>query len=337
MADFTPDSGSEPTEETPRSEAPPSSSANFSHVPVMADEIVALVSPVPDGTYLDATVGGAGHAEAVLEAHAGLFLIGIDQDADAIAAAAARLAPLGNRFRLHRARFDQLADVLAGVDNADGVTEGLSGFLFDLGVSSPQLDRADRGFSFRNDGPLDMRMDRDATLTADDVVNTYDESDLARLIRRYADERFSSRIAKAIVAARPINSTTRLAQIVADAIPAPARRRGGHPARRTFQAIRIEVNDELGVLERTLETALDALMPGGRGLVLTYHSGEDRIVKNAFRQRTETNVPPGLPVEQPRPDFSIVRPMARKPGEAEMAANPRATSARLRAIERVAA
>lgn len=292
----------------------------------MVDEVVALIESIPAGRFLDATLGGGGHAEAVLNANSGLNLLGVDRDPAALTAAGERLAPFGDRLTLQRNRFDQI----------DDATE-LSGFLFDLGVSSPQLDWADRGFSFRQDGPLDMRMDTDAPLSADDVVNTYEQGDLSGLIRRNSDERFASRIAAAIVAARPLTTTNELAEVVVSAIPAPARRKGGHPAKRTFQAIRIEVNDELRILGPALDQVLDALVPGGRGIVITYHSGEDKITKDVFRKRTAVNHPPGLPVEGPRPDFEIVRPMARRPSEQELADNPRAASARMRTIERVAA
>ncbi len=299
----------------------------------MVDEVLALIEPLPAGTFLDATLGGGGHAEAVLAAHSGLQLLGIDRDPAALAAAGERLSAFGDRVVLQRNRFDQIDSVSA--DSTEPLE--LSGFLFDLGVSSPQLDWADRGFSFRNDGPLDMRMDPDAALSADDVVNTYDQNDLASLIRRYSDERFASRIAAAIVAARPLATTNQLADIVVSAIPAPARRKGGHPAKRTFQAIRIEVNDELRILGPALEFVLDALVPGGRGIVITYHSGEDKITKDVFRGRTAVERPPGLPVEGPSPDYEIVRPMARRPSPTELTENPRAASARMRAIERVAA
>ncbi len=298
----------------------------------MLDEIVELTRSLPDGTFLDATIGGGGHAEAVLEANPDLRLFGLDRDPAALEAASRRLEPFGDRVILRRERFDQTEQAMA-----DLPAPGLIGFLFDLGVSSPQLDRADRGFSFRNDGPLDMRMDPDASLSADEVVNRYDQRSLAELIRRNSDERNASRIAAAIVAARPIATTAELAEVVAAAVPAPARRRGGHPARRTFQAIRIEVNDELRILAPALERVLDALLPGGRGIVLTYHSGEDRIAKDVFRRRTADDTPPGLPVTVDEPDFSLVRPVARKATPAEIDANPRASSARLRAIERRAA
>ncbi len=303
----------------------------------MVHQVVALAAEVPSGTFLDATVGGGGHAAALLDANPDLDLLGLDRDSMALAAANERLARFGSRVTLRRARFDQLDDVFSDVDH-DG---RLSGFLFDLGVSSPQLDRADRGFSFRHDGPLDMRMDQSADRSADTVVNEYGRSELIDLIRRYSDERYANRIASAIVAARPLRSTTELADVVVSAIPAAARRRGGHPAKRTFQAIRIEVNDELSILRPALEQALDALVGGGRGLVLTYHSGEDRIVKHCFRDRTAVDrphgLPRGLPVTEPKVDFQLLRPAARKSDDTELAANPRAASARLRAIERLAA
>ncbi|MGB5756429.1 MAG: 16S rRNA (cytosine(1402)-N(4))-methyltransferase RsmH [Acidimicrobiales bacterium] len=326
MVDSPPGSGPEPSDDhsTPSGAAP-----SFQHRPVMVDDVADLATSLPAGTFLDATVGGGGHAEAVLSANDGLELLGVDRDPHALAAASLRLDRFADRVTLHRGRFDRLHEV-AG-------TEALSGFLFDLGVSSPQLDLAERGFSFRNDGPLDMRMDPDADLTAAEVVNRYDQRELAELIRRNSDERYAARIAADIVAARPLATTARLAEVVVAAIPAPARRRGGHPAKRTFQAIRIEVNDELRILGPALEYVLDALVPGGRGMVITYHSGEDRITKEAFRRRTAVDRPPGLPVEQPEPDYRIVRPMARRPTDEEVADNPRAASARLRSIERVAA
>ncbi|MDH3681152.1 MAG: 16S rRNA (cytosine(1402)-N(4))-methyltransferase RsmH [Acidimicrobiia bacterium] len=304
----------------------------FAHQPVMVDEVVTLIAEVPAGEVLDATVGGGGHADAVLSSRPDLTVIGIDRDPIALAAAEQRLAPHGARVRLHRARFDRLGEVLDALGVAD-----LSGFVFDLGVSSPQLDDPERGFSYRHDGPLDMRMDPDATTTAAEVVNAYDRDRLTALLRRNGDERFAPRIARAIVEARPIDGTVRLADIVVSAIPAGARRTGGHPAKRTFQAIRIEVNDELRVIEPALESALDALRVGGRGIVLTYHSGEDRIVKGVFRNRVRSPDPPGLPVAVATPSFANIRPLARRPTPAEAERNPRAASARLRSIERLAA
>ena len=299
----------------------------------MVHQVIALAAELPEGTFVDATVGGGGHSAALLDSHPGLDIVGIDRDELAIAAASRRLAGYGTRVRLRRARFDELDQVLDDIGH-DGP---VSGFLFDLGVSSPQLDEADRGFSFRHDGPLDMRMDQTATLSAAVVVNDYVEQDLMRLIRNHSDERFAARIASAIVAARPLHTTAELAEIVVSAIPAAARRTGGHPAKRTFQAIRIEVNDELRILRPALEAAIEKLVGGGRGLVLTYHSGEDRIVKHCFRDRTSDNTPPGLPVPGPGAEFAILRPAGRRPSAEELDANPRAASARLRAIERLVA
>jgi 16S rRNA (cytosine1402-N4)-methyltransferase len=310
----------------------PDDSPPFAHRPVMVDEVVALVAEVPAGELLDATVGGGGHASAILAARSDLQLIGLDRDPSALAAARVALAGFGDRVRLRHTSFDQLAAVLDEL----GVVE-LSGFLFDLGVSSPQLDDPERGFSFRRDGPLDMRMDPDSPTTAADVVNFYSRGELTRVLRDHADERFASRIASAIVEARPIERTGRLAEAVVAAIPAGARRRGGHPATRTFQAIRIEVNGELQAIEPALGTALDHLSVGGRGMVLTYHSGEDRIVKGVFRRRTESTDPPRLPVPVAQPAYAVLRPPARRPAPAETEANRRAASARLRSIERLAA
>ncbi len=305
--------------------------ADFEHDPVMLDEIVAVFGPVPAGVVVDATVGGGGHSEGILEARPDVQVLGLDRDPAALAAASARLARFGDRFSTHRCRFDDLRSAMAAFD-----LEKLSGALFDLGVSSPQLDRAERGFSYRHDGPLDMRMDTDAQWTASDVVNGYAESELRRVIRKYGDERFASRIARAIVAARPIETTTELAAIVTSAIPAPARRTGGHPAKRTFQAIRIEVNGELDVLAPAIDAAIDASVPGGRIAVLSYHSGEDRIVKEQFRLATGAcECPPELPcVCGAVQTVRLVRGVRRTPTHEEKAVNRRAGSARLRVAER---
>lgn len=307
---------------------------SFRHAPVMRDEIVDAFREVPPGVVLDATLGGGGHAEAILESRDDLSVLGVDRDADALDAAATRLARFGGRAMTHRCRFDALDEAMQAHD----LTE-LSGALFDLGVSSPQLDRADRGFSYRNDGPLDMRMDRDAPWSADDVVNGYAEDDLARVIRDRGDERFARRIAAAIVAARPIETTTRLAEVVTSAIPAPARRTGGHPAKRTFQAIRIEVNGELDALPAALDAAIEHTVPGGRIAVLSYHSGEDRIVKDRMRSAATGDClcPPELPcVCDAVQTVRIVRGVPRTPTASEQAGNRRASSARLRVVERIA-
>ena len=305
----------------------------FVHTPVMVDRVVELLAPVPTGTFVDLTVGGGSHAAAVLESRPDLVLVGIDRDPDALAAADARLAPFGDRVVLRRARSDGLDAVLDDLDGPPVVA-----VLADLGVSSPQLDRAERGFSYRRAGPLDMRMDPDAARTADEVVNHWPEAELARLLATEGDERFARRIAAAVVAARPLADTTALADVVRNAIPAPARRRGGHPAKRTFQAIRIAVNDELAVLELTLDRVLARLAPGGRAVVIAYHSGEDRIVKARFRAAAEggCTCPPGLPcVCGARPTVRLLRRGATMPTAREVAANPRAESARLRAVEAV--
>ena len=307
--------------------------SEFNHRPVMRDEIVATFAPVPPGVVLDATLGGGGHSEALLDSRPDLSILGIDRDPVALAAAEERLERFGPRAMTFRGRFDELATAMT----MHSVTE-LSGALFDLGVSSPQLDVADRGFSYRNDGPLDMRMDTDAEWSADDVVNGYDERRMSDLIARYGDERFAKRIAKAIVAARPIESTTQLAAIVTSAIPAPARRTGGHPAKRTFQAIRIEVNAELDAIPDAIDSAVEALVPGGRIAVLAYHSGEDRIVKSRLRE-AETGgceCPSDLPcVCGAIKTVRIVRGVPKRPGVQEQAANKRATSARFRVAEKL--
>jgi 16S rRNA (cytosine1402-N4)-methyltransferase len=308
-------------------------SEGYEHRPVMVDEIVDLLRPVPPGLIVDATVGGGGHARALLDALPRHRLLGLDRDADALVAANVTLSGFEDRVTLRRARFDRLQ---AMVNEAEGGP--VTAVLFDLGVSSPQVDRADRGFSYSQDAPLDMRMDRSQSLTAAVVVNTYPVERLASLLYDYGDERFARRIANAIVAARPLTSTAQLVEVVRDAIPAPARRRGGHPAKRTFQALRIEVNSELDVLGPALDQAIDVLVPGGRGAVLAYHSGEDRIVKDRFRN-AETGgcvCPPGMPcVCGATPKVRLLRRGVRKPSAAEIAANPRAESARLRAVEKL--
>lgn len=297
----------------------------------MLDEILDIFEPLVDGVLVDATLGGAGHAGALLDAHTDLRLVGFDQDPAALRAAGERLDPYGDRVMLCHARFDQMAMELERL----GVSS-IVGVLFDLGVSSHQLDEATRGFSFRHDGPLDMRMNTEQTMTASELVNEAEAGDLEYILRRYADERYARRIVRAIIAARPITTTAALADIVRDAIPAPARRKGGHPAKRTFQALRIAVNEELGALAPALDQAIAHLEPGGRGAVLSYHSGEDRIVKRRLREGaglTDTP-PPGLPVEPEPSELRLLKRGAAKPTDAEVARNPRAASARLRSFER---
>lgn len=305
----------------------------FHHLPVMVQEIGDLFGSVPAGVVLDATLGGGGHAEHLLQRWPHLSVLGIDRDQQALDAAARRLAPFGERVKVYRTRFDGLLDAMEAMK-----IDQLAGALFDLGVSSPQLDTAERGFSYRNDAPLDMRMDQRQPWSAADVVNGYPADRLAKVLHQYGDERFAKRIAAAIVAARPIESTTRLAEVVVGAIPAAARRTGGHPAKRTFQAIRIEVNGELEALQPALEAAIEHTVPGGRIAVLSYHSGEDRIVKETFRT-AETGgceCPPELPcVCDAVQTVRLVRGVPRTPSPSEQASNRRAQSARLRVVERI--
>jgi 16S rRNA (cytosine1402-N4)-methyltransferase len=307
------------------------------HQPVLLDEVVANLAPAlaHGGIVVDATLGRAGHARRLLEAAPAAELVGLDRDPEALAASRSVLGAFGGRFRLVRADFQGLAAVLERL----GV-EAVRGVLFDLGVASPQLDSARRGFSYRRAGPLDMRMDPGGSLTAETVVNTYPARDLEGVIRRYGEERFARRIAGAIVKARPIPDTAALAEVVALSVPAATRRTGGHPARRTFQALRIEVNDELNALERALPAAVEALEPGGRVVAISYHSLEDRIVKSYLTQQARGCVCP--------PDFPVCRCAARarlrvltrrpvRPHSAESQTNPRSTAAKLRAAERLGA
>jgi len=308
----------------------------FAHVPVMVAEVVALLAPVPTGVVVDATIGGGGHAAAVLEAAPHLRIVGLDQDAAAVAAASASLARFGSRAVVRQARFDQIGEV-AGA--AGCPPEGVSGVLFDLGVSSVQLDEADRGFSYRFDAPLDMRMDQAGETTAATLVNTLSEQSLTSLFVANGEGRLARRIAAAVIAARPVTTTAQLADVVAAAVPAPARRRG-HPARRVFQALRIAVNDELGLLAKALPAAIDLLVPGGRCVVISYHSGEDRLVKGVFTVAATggCTCPPTLPcVCGAVAEVRLLNRGARKPSPTEIEDNRRAESARLRAVERLGA
>ncbi|MFP4149044.1 MAG: 16S rRNA (cytosine(1402)-N(4))-methyltransferase RsmH [Nitriliruptoraceae bacterium] len=312
------------------------------HTPVLLDRVVELLTETPDGPIVDATVGAGGHARAIVEARLARYgraqLLGLDRDPDALALATARLADLAADARVEvtlvRTRFDALGAVL---DDA-GIAQ-VSGVLLDLGISSMHVDRPERGFSFRADGPLDMRMDPALPTTAAEMLDDLDEVELTRLLQRYGEEPHARRIARAIVAARPITTTAQLAEVVRAAVPAAARRRAGHhPATRTFQALRIAVNAELEALEAVLPVALERLGPGGVAVVLAYHSLEDRLVKRAFAAAAATcTCPPGLPVcvcgTSP-----LVTPLVRRPerpGPEEIAANPRATAARLRAARRL--
>ena len=306
------------------------------HVPVMQNRVMELLDPaveVPSAVLVDATLGLGGHAAAALARHPHLRLIGLDRDPRALAVAGDRLAAYRSRVTLVHAVFDTLPDVLRqqGIARIDAA-------LFDLGVSSMQLDEDDRGFSYSRDTALDMRMDPEAELTAADVVNTYPVERLARVLSQYGEERFARRIASAIVrerASEPLTSSARLAELVRTAVPAATRRTGGHPAKRTFQALRIEVNDELGVLSRAVPAAIDALRVGGRVVVLAYQSLEDRIVKRILAAGAAVDAPPDLPVVPPEaaPRLRLLTRGAETPGPDELDANPRAASARLRAAE----
>jgi len=308
------------------------------HVPVLLERCVALLAPAltgPGAVVVDCTLGMGGHAEALLEALPDVRLVGIDRDPEALRRSGERLAPHASRTTLVHAVYDELADVLAdlGLDCVAGV-------LFDLGVSSLQLDEADRGFAYAQDAPLDMRMDPTRGTTAAEVVNGYDGRSLAKVLKEYGEERFASRIADAIVRERarePFTGTARLAELVRDAIPAATRRTGGHPAKRTFQALRIEVNDELGVLRRAIPVALDSLCVGGRTVVLSYQSLEDKIVKSELVARSASTVPVDLPFvpEGAVPELRLLVQGAQKASAEEVAANPRAASVRLRAAEKV--
>ncbi len=309
----------------------------FVHRPVMGREVVELLVPVPPGTVVDATTGAGGHSGLLLDARPDLRLLGIDRDPDAVAAAREGLARFGERVRVVHGGFEDLAEIVKA--ESEGTIVGV---LFDLGVSSPQLDRAERGFSYWSDAPLDMRMDSSQSLTAADVVNGYDEQELVRVIQSNGEERFARRIAREITQRRPLATTGELVDAIKAAIPAPARRTGGHPARRTFQAVRMEVNRELPNLGDGLDDSVHLLSPGGRTLVLAYHSLEDRMVKQRFAKWSGTgprsgNVPRELPEPEPT-EAPLVRLITRKPmrpSEVEVLANPRASSARLRAVERL--
>lgn len=338
---YFPDARSARSDRDLEAGAPTQGVAMEQHIPVLLDRIVDLLTPAltrrhADGSgavLVDGTLGAGGHAHRFLTDLPGLRLIGLDRDPDALALAGDRLAEFGDRVQLVRTRYDGIEDALASAD-----VDGVDGFLFDLGVSSMQLDRAERGFSYSTDAPLDMRMDPDAPLSAAEVVNTYDEKALARVLREYGEERFASRIAKQIVRRRPLTTTGELVEILYDAIPAPARRTGGHPGKRTFQALRVEVNAELDSLRAALPAALAALHHGGRIAVMAYQSLEDRIVKTTFAAATASRTPPGLPVELPGhgPEFLALTRGAERATPEEIERNPRSAPVRLRALEKVA-
>jgi 16S rRNA (cytosine1402-N4)-methyltransferase len=304
----------------------------------MVDRILALLAPAltdRPAVVVDATLGMGGHTEALLRAHPQLTVVGLDRDPEALRRSAARLEPFARRTHLVHAIYDEMPAVLADLGH-----ERVDGVLMDLGVSSLQLDEASRGFAYAQDAPLDMRMDPTRGISAEEVVNTYSAKDLARILKVYGEERFASRVAGAIVREREkgrLTSSARLAELVRDAIPAATRRTGGHPAKRTFQALRIEVNGELDALRHAVPAAVDALRVGGRIAVLSYHSLEDRIVKQVLAAGSRSTSPVDLPVELPgtEPYLKLLTRGSEEPGATEVEANPRAASARLRAAERV--
>ncbi|MDO5701226.1 MAG: 16S rRNA (cytosine(1402)-N(4))-methyltransferase RsmH [Bowdeniella nasicola] len=310
------------------------------HVPVFSDRCVELLrgGPLGDGLIIDATLGLGGHAEALLDAAPHIRVLGIDRDADAIERASERLARFGTRFQALHATYDCLVDLdLAQL----GVEGPIVGILMDLGVSSMQLDDVERGFSYSRTAPLDMRMDQRYGESAADLLGRLDVTEIARILRTWGEEKFASRIAQRIVQRReggdPVQTTSDLSDLIREAIPAPARRSGGHPAKRTFQALRIAVNDELRILERTIPAALSALAVGGRIVVMSYQSLEDRVVKRAFTAGATTSAPPDLPIIPPEdtPYLRLLTRGAEQADEAQVATNPRSAPVRLRAAEKI--
>jgi 16S rRNA (cytosine1402-N4)-methyltransferase len=307
------------------------------HVPVLRDRVVELLAPAleaPGSVYLDGTLGMGGHSEAILRRFPDARVVGIDRDREALALAAERLQPYAARLSLVHAVYDEVPRVLEGLG-----LETVDAALFDLGVSSLQLDETDRGFSYSQDAPLDMRMDQGGGITAADVLNTYSREDLERVLREYGEERFARRIATAVVrerATQPFTSSGRLMDLLRHTVPAASQRSGGHPGKRTFQALRIEVNAELSVWARALPLAVDALGVGGRIAVLSYHSLEDRITKRVLTEGAHSTTPPGLPVELPEHAayLRLLTRGAEEAGPQEQAENPRSASVRLRAAER---
>ena len=307
------------------------------HIPVMRDRVLEMFTPalnVSNPLLIDGTLGLAGHTESLLKEFPNLKIIGIDRDPIAIERAKQRLGELASRVEFVNETYDQIETVLAG--------RKVNGVLLDLGVSSIQLDEASRGFSYAQDAPLDMRMNATDSLTAADILNTYEVKDLTYILATYGEEKFAKRIAQELVRRRtdkPWSSTFELVELIKDVIPAPARRTGGNPAKRTFQALRIAVNNELQILERAIPQAMAALVVGGRILVLSYHSLEDRIIKNAFKEQSSIiDALPGLPIllSKSIAPFELVNRKAEQASDEEIATNPRSTSVRLRVAQRVA-
>jgi len=310
------------------------------HVPVLRDRVLELLAPAlqePGSVMVDATVGLGGHSESVLEQCPEARVVGIDRDREALSLAGERLARFGDRFTAVHAVYDELPQVLTGLGLS--VRSSLSAVLLDLGVSSLQLDEQERGFAYRHDAPLDMRMDQSSGITAAEVLNTYPRVDLEHILREYGEERFAKRVASAVVRERdrqPFSTSARLVELLRAAIPAASQKSGGHPGKRTFQALRIEVNAELKALRAVLPEAVEALAVGGRVVVLSYHSLEDRLTKQVMAAGAHSSTPVGLPVELPEHAayLRLLTHGAEEPGAAEINVNPRAASARLRAAER---
>jgi 16S rRNA (cytosine1402-N4)-methyltransferase len=324
----------------------PDATGGFGHVPVLLDRCFDLLRPAltrhhadgSDAVLIDGTIGAGGHAERFLTELPGLRLIGVDRDPTALDIVRSRLSRFADRLTLVQTRYDDIETALT--ESGYRSTESVDGMLFDLGVSSMQLDRAERGFSYAQNAPLDMRMDPTSPLTAAEILNTYDEGALRDILRRYGEEKLARRIASHIVRRRdrsPFASTAELVEVIYQAVPAPARRTGGHPAKRTFQALRIAVNSELEALSDMLPAALNALAVEGRIAVMAYQSLEDRIVKRAFADATTSSSPSGLPIELPgyAPKFTLLTRGAERADEAEVQQNPRSAAVRLRAVQRV--
>ena len=322
--------------------------ANRGHVPVMRDRMAELLAPAveafgPNAVLVDATLGAGGHTKHFLETFPHVRVIGVDRDPDALREAGERLAGFGGRFVPVQARFDEIARIADSESGEafDLVREhGLAGALFDLGVSSMQLDRAERGFAYSVDAPLDMRMDPTRGPTAADVLNTYSHGELARVLKTYGDERFAGKIASAVVKERekaPFERSERLVELLYDTIPAATRRTGGHPAKRTFQALRVEVNGELDAVEKAIPAVTGMLGPHGRAVFMSYQSLEDKIVKSAFADMTTSATPPGLPMDLPgtAAQFRLITHGAEKASVAEIELNPRAASVRVRGVEKL--
>lgn len=322
--------------------------ANYGHVPVMRDRMAELLAPAvvhfgDQAVIVDGTLGAGGHTEHFLEVFPQARVIGVDRDPAALKQATARLERFGDRFTPLRARFDDIAEPILHGDGPafDAVrSAGVAAALFDLGVSSMQLDQEDRGFAYKVDAPLDMRMDPSTDLTAADVLNTYSHGDLARILKTYGDERFAGKIATAIVAERerePFERSGRLVELLYDTIPAASRRTGGHPAKRTFQALRVEVNKELEAVEKVVPVICNLLGPGGRVVFMSYQSLEDKIIKSAFSELTASTTPPGLPMDLPgsAPKFASITRGAEKASHAEVELNSRAAPVRVRGVEKL--